>query len=187
MKTLVLADFDNFRNKNRNSDFDFEISVSKIKSAIAKVEKAITNEEILVRLYGGWLNEFGKFTPRAQILLRFLPDLRTRIGRKIVKSELALGILGSSPRENIRCLHLSSQNKQKMVDTLISVDAVKSSEYTELVVFSKDTDLLPPILEASHSKRIILVTSKCEAIDSNIVLLNSKNILLMNTLGEVYA
>jgi uncharacterized LabA/DUF88 family protein len=185
MAALVLADFDNFRSPKNYDELECELTLLKIKSAIKKIERFLENEDILVRLYGGWIDEKGKYTLRGQSLMRSTYHLRTRIGRKTVKPEIALGVIGSG--RLINGLFLSNRKEQKMVDTLIAVDSLRANDFSELVFLSMDTDLLPPVLHVSETKKVILITSKCETIDSNLDALNSNKVLTFTTDGEIYA
>lgn len=152
---LCLIDYDNARSV---TDYDISDMDQNISLIISAVSNLVTShfpgqDEIHLRLYGGWLNDRGQYTRNAQWLLTILPRVRGRHKHLLILPDLALA-LAAYPRYQIMGTFRKRNNKpsQKMVDTMIVLDALHYSKQSSdgLVVWSDDDDIAPAMLVASQ-------------------------------------
>jgi hypothetical protein len=103
-----------------------------------------------VRLYGGWIDEHGRYTQRAGWLLRGLPSLARRRHGVRLFSHLAT-CLCCSPRATLLGTFrpIGRSRGQKMVDTMLAIDATHyATSGFPFMVISDDDDLVPALLNA---------------------------------------
>lgn len=149
-------DFDNVMAVSSNqSAFEIEFGLSEIVSAtlayIQSCQSAVN--ELHIRLYGGWLDESGSFTLRGQHVSQSLSTVRgLRSGVRVMPAlTIALAAFPSHRLNGTLRSYPSGRNGQKMVDTMMAIDAVylADKEYDLMLLLSDDDDLLPAAITAS--------------------------------------
>jgi hypothetical protein len=152
---VALVDYDNVKIQEERNAGDVDINLAALVPIIvSEAEKALDQpKELLIRVYGGWIDEQGQHSLRAQWLLVGLGWYRGRSGGTIVKPTLVTSLACRTSDTLIGTVRksLSGGTRQKMVDNLIAVDAQYLSRDRNLpiVVFSDDDDLVPAALAAS--------------------------------------
>jgi hypothetical protein len=148
---VVLVDYDNVKTTEEKTAGDVLTNLAElIPAVVSEAERALVEpRELLIRVYGGWINELGHQSRRAQWLLTTLSWHRGRRGRMIVKPALvtslaccASDILLGTIRET------GTGTRQKMVDTMLCIDALYYTQGCGLpvLVVSDDDDLVPAAL-----------------------------------------
>ncbi len=150
MQVIAFVDFDNVQARAPQSSKDVEFIVEELLDKI--VDIAIRTEprisEIVVRFYGGWVDERGNFSNRALWALATLPNVRGLRQRIRILPDLAVA-LHSFPDDvligTVRYRYREGRAVQKMVDCLLSVDAIQlASQYPcGVLIVSDDDDLVP--------------------------------------------
>jgi hypothetical protein len=155
MQLFVLADYDNCKLiQNERTRNDVEYNIHHLSETIFEMFSHDSQEikEIRLRLYGGWISQEGAYTPRAEMLLSCLSDIRgLKNGIRMIP-ELATG-LAKYCTENLIGLLRTDRNppQQKMVDTLITVDALHLSKENNIAIVTDDDDLVPGAIAVSAS------------------------------------
>lgn len=140
-------------------------------------------EDLNVRFYGGWRDVAGRNTPRADWLLASLPRFRTRFHGVRVRPSLATELI-VRPSEPLVATY--KDGAQKMVDVMLSVDAVALALAREasVVLVSDDEDFVPGTVVSGHyAERAthILLLRRARPIGS------SPNDALIQSLGVIIA
>lgn len=108
--------------------------------------------ELQVRLYGGWLDERGQATGRADWIYRVVGDMRGRRNGVRVLPQVATTI-ASCPDDALigLCRKRAGSREQKMVDTMMTVDLLHFAQERDaiLLVMSDDDDMVPGVLAAA--------------------------------------
>ena len=150
---LALVDYDNLRGFRRKSKADFEQHAADLIDILARVFRTAFPgvQELDVRFYGGWTDEYGLPSRDAHWLLETLPGLRGRRDGLIVRPSLATAMLQFPDlilRGTVRLQ--SRQRRQKMVDGMLGCDAVFAATegLTQVGVITGDEDLVPATLSA---------------------------------------
>jgi len=171
---FALVDYDNVKSIRREVSRDDVLqNLESILAQILSVRRQQFSDsaEVVMRLYGGWVDKNGAHTSIAQWMLTSIPHVRGRREGARIQPQLALSNLDSSFPSLAATL---VSGGQKMVDTLLVADACYiASEYEcPLLVYSDDTDVIPGVLHAARSNcRVGLLRSKLggEAINDRIM------------------
>lgn len=147
LQCFVLVDYDNVKPINEGRVDDVEHNLNQIANAAARLrrEHFPTVHEVVLRLYGGWVGINGKHTYRAGMLTRVLSTARGRRHGTRVSPEIAYSLLC---RPAARLVGTLRGPTQKMVDTMICIDAVFASTQTNcpVAVLSDDDDMVPGLI-----------------------------------------
>ncbi len=150
---VALVDYDNVKpGEDRNVGDVVSNLADVVPKVVLEAHGAFEQpKELLVRVYGGWVDERGQHSRRAQWLLTGLPWYRGRSGSTIVKPTLVTCLACRNADILIGTVRYSSAGlRQKMVDNMITVDAlhfVRDCDFPVLL-FSDDDDLVPAALAA---------------------------------------
>ncbi len=151
---VVLVDYDNLKPIDERATKDVTDNLIQIREwiAVALPSVPIKVKEVSLRIYGGWTDEKGAMTLRANWALaslskirglvngvRYLPLLPTSIAAKVIRLKGLYRLSRAVP-------------EQKMVDTLMAVDALHYCEGEPIVlaIATDDDDLVPVLLAASE-------------------------------------
>ena len=150
---LALVDYDNLRSFRRKSKVDFEQHAADLMDMLARVFRTVfpALQELDIRFYGGWTDEYGLPSRDAHWLLQTLPGLRGRRNGLIVRPSLATAMLQFPDlilRGTVRLQ--ARQRRQKMVDGMLGSDAVfvAAEGLIRVGVVTGDDDLVPATLSA---------------------------------------
>lgn len=108
-----------------------------------------TCRDVECRLYGGWVDQQNRTTANAVHVLSSLHVLRGRRNRQLFRPTLVM----KGFRHNERLVGTYRSNRrppcQKMIDTLITVDALHLATYPDslILLVSNDDDFTPPLIE----------------------------------------
>jgi hypothetical protein len=165
MRVFVLVDYDNVKPERRDdTDDDVFFNANSISDTVLGCAGRIFSgcTEIAIRLYGGWLDTRGAFTPRAQALLRSVARLRGLRAGTRVNADIALSLLSRPQVRLIGTLRVREQRpEQKMVDSMICVDAMHLVANGELsIVYSDDDDVVPGVIGSQASLGAIALLRK---------------------------
>lgn len=159
MNLIALVDYDNIKWIQEDKSFgDTEQNLELIADFLAKLVARDHPEvvEIRARLYGGWLDESGRFTREAEWSLALLSRIRGRRGAILLKPELALA-LAVRPADRLLGLMrlMPKRRRQKMVDGLMTADAIHyaSTGPEVLLLLSDDDDLVPAAVAAGEQRK----------------------------------
>ena len=150
---LALVDFHNFMQREDSASAVVSAAEDAVESVAAAFADSGNVAEVDIRLYGGWLDEAGHTSPNAATLLSALPQLRGRRKGMVVRPELATAMMVDPALRLHGTVRLRTRRRrEKMVDQMIGCDAMflagSIGDRTEVVVFSSDDDLIPPMLMA---------------------------------------
>jgi hypothetical protein len=105
---------------------------------------ALDSRELAVRLYGGWFDQSGRLTARGGWILDNLPLFRTRMNGLRVLPTLASALVCYPDVKLIGTHRSDAPLRQKMVDTMLTVDAITLALNVEqFVIVSDDEDFTP--------------------------------------------
>lgn len=109
------------------------------------------SQELLCRLYGGWMTLDSQLTQRAVWLLAELSNFRRKTGPHRLRLTMAREIIA---RSDLTLIGTYQNNSQKMVDGMLSVDVIELSaeKDTSLAFVSDDDDFVPAIIAASETR-----------------------------------
>lgn len=155
---LVLADFDNLRAVRFSTHKDVEdvidAFVEHLATWIRTASPATTYVD--VRLYGGWRTTGGGGTTHASWAEIACSNVRGVRGGIRFRPTLAVSLL-QLPGVVFNGTHRrrSGRRTQKMVDTMLAIDAVHSATALQIpvVVASNDEDLTPAIAVAASTRQ----------------------------------
>ena len=159
---LALVDYDNLRGFRRKSKADVEQHAAALIAMLARVFRTLSPDlqELDIRLYGGWTDEYGLPSRDAHWLLQTLPTLRGRRNGLIVRPSLATVMLQFPDlvlRGTVRVQ--SGKKHQKMVDGMLGCDAIFAATegLTQVGVVTGDDDLVPAALsaDAANTERTV--------------------------------
>lgn len=150
MQVIALVDFDNVQaivpRNSKDIEFIVDELLDKLVDSAKRVEPHVS--EITVRLYGGWVDERGNFSDRAQWAIATLPNVRGRRQQVRIQPHLAVA-LHVFPDDvligTLRYRYRERRAIQKMVDCLIAVDAIQLADQYPcgVLIVSDDDDLVP--------------------------------------------
>lgn len=112
-----------------------------------------------LRLYGGWTDEFGYYTPQAQQLLTLLHRFRRRVKGHLLYPRLVETVAPLPQARLIGTLRVDCRRpRQKMVDALMNVDLAQLtiSGWSGVAVISSDDDCVPGLLVAKMTPMVWL-------------------------------
>ncbi len=150
---IALVDYDNVRTKDERTPGDVVMNLGEIiPPIVAEAERSLAQpRELVVRVYGGWVNERGHQSRRAQWLLTALAWYRGRRGNAIVKPSLVTALACRSSDVLLGTVRESETGvRQKMVDAMLGLDALHFARDQSLpvLIVSDDDDLVPAALSA---------------------------------------
>lgn len=153
LQSIVLIDYDNVRPRPERASGDVEATLARLRALTLAVGAKLLGgrAEVSIRLYGGWLDERGYFTQQACWVANLVEHLRGRHGQVLLKADLALTTL-CRPRDRLVGTMRSSAEgvRQKMVDTMLAVDAIHAlkDRAVHVVLMTDDDDLVPAAMLA---------------------------------------
>lgn len=150
---IALVDYDNVKLQQDKNPGDVSMNLADlVPVVVSEARKALDQpRELLLRVYGGWIDEHGLQTTRAQWLLVGLSCFRGRTGPTIVKPMLVTALACRSTDTVVGTVRQTSSGlRQKMVDNMIALDALYFARDHRLPVllFSDDDDLVPTAIVA---------------------------------------
>jgi hypothetical protein len=151
---VVLIDYDNVKLSTERNVGDVGANLADVLPVVVKeaIEALSNPEELLVRVYGGWIDENGRHSRRAEWLLTELSWYRGRSGPTIVKPSLVTSLACRTMDTLVGTVRQTpSGARQKMVDNLLAIDAMYFARDCghAIMVFSDDEDLVPAALASS--------------------------------------
>lgn len=155
MSGLALVDYDNICKPPIRSTADAEIQTHSLIDRLVQTFRVAVPalQELDVRLYGGWTDEYGSPSPLATWLHQVLPTFRSRRSGLMVRPALATAMI-RFPETILRgTVRLQARpRRQKMVDGMLGCDALLAAETTtdEVAIVTDDDDLVPAAL-SSHA------------------------------------
>jgi uncharacterized LabA/DUF88 family protein len=153
VEAVVLVDYDNILGRRlERSLADAEANLLEIAEVLAGecVNVIPTIHEIELRLYGGWITERGQYSRRAQMLLATLASARKKFHGVMIRPELVFRLAKTAHARFVGTLREHrNPTQQKMVDTLMAVDALILSETSAIFLATDDDDLVPAIVAAA--------------------------------------
>jgi hypothetical protein len=159
---LALIDYDNVRARDELNERDVESNLLQIVSTVvAEAAREFHRpRELLLRVYGGWVDEQAQRTRRGQWVLVGLTWYRGRSGPTIVKPTLVMS-LACRPRDILvgTARQTPKGLRQKMVDSMVAIDVrhFARNAGAQIIVYSDDDDLVPGLLSATtydHTVRV---------------------------------
>lgn len=155
-------DYDNVQQlspEKRIEDVAFNINRIADLVAMARLECFPECHEVVMRLYGGWIDMRGQLTYRADWLYRVLHTVRGRRHGARITPEVALSLLCHPDQKLIGTYRSGTQ---KMVDTMLCADIVYASRETAcpIGILSDDDDMVPGLVFASTIRRGALCSRK---------------------------
>jgi hypothetical protein len=155
---VALVDYDNVKTKQDRSAGDVGVNLADLLPALINETANLPErpKELLVRVYGGWIDERGRQSQRAQWLLAGLAWYRGRRGPTIIKPSLVTALACRTSDTLVGTIRQTPTGfRQKMVDILIAIDAIYFARDCghAVVIFSDDDDLVPAALAASSMVR----------------------------------
>jgi hypothetical protein len=151
---FALVDYDNVRGRDEDNERDVESNLLEIvPRVVAEAGREFQRpRELLLRIYGGWIDEKGQRTRRGEWVLVGLTWYRGRSGPTIVKPALVTS-LACRPADTLvgTARQTPGGLRQKMVDSMVAVDARHFARDLEsqVIVYSDDDDLVPGLLSAT--------------------------------------
>jgi len=106
-----------------------------------------------IRLYGGWLDEYGYFSHTAQRILPELRHFRGRRGATRFATSLALTLRGVPTCRLLGSVRSKgTRHRQKMVDGMMTLDIFHAAvDCSAVAIVSDDDDLVPAALLTARS------------------------------------
>ncbi len=159
MHGIALVDYDNVRHRNLSGRFqaaraDHELWATDLVSEVTLACRRALPDlvELDLRLYGGWTDENGRWSPSAEWLLPLVTSLRGRRHGILVRPVLAVAMT-RFPLVKLRgTIRLQSRRRrQKMVDGMLGFDALHFARNAAhplgmLTIVSDDDDMIPALL-----------------------------------------
>lgn len=148
---VILVDYDNVRTiRDERTAGDVANNLSDVVPlSVAQAARIFGAKEVAFRLYGGWIDDKGVHSRKAQWLRTGLSWYRGRHSGAIVKPSLVTSLACRSMDTLLGTVRRSPMGlQQKMVDSMMVVDAIHycRDECLPIMVFSDDEDLLPAAL-----------------------------------------
>jgi len=160
---IVLVDYDNIRPIAEQATNDAADNLIRIREWIADAltQIPVKVNEVSLRIYGGWTDEQGTLTRKGNWVLASLSNVRGLLNGVRYLPYLPISIAAKQLR--LKGLYRTNRSlpEQKMVDTLMAVDALHfcEGEPVVLAIATDDDDLVPVLLAASmkHCKACCLL------------------------------
>ena len=151
MRLIALVDYDNVRATPERTPTDAALNLEELVDRIVLLTRANhpDAEEIDLRLYGGWITEAGHYSRNAQWLMGALPIARGRRDGIRLKAHLVTNPVCQPSKLLIGTVRLRTKPvRQKMVDGLMTIDAIHLASHpeVEVLIISDDDDLIPCVL-----------------------------------------
>jgi hypothetical protein len=147
----ALVDYDNAREIRREiTASDVQANLDRIASRVAEHAKTYAGAlEVRMRLYGGWTDLEGRYTRQAERVMAAVESVRGTRGRVRVMPEVAT-TLAAAPAYELKGLHRVRDGipVQKMVDTVLCIDAVHLGRFGAVAIVSDDDDIMIGALAA---------------------------------------
>lgn len=144
---LAFIDYDNVRVAPERTALDVALNLTelldRLTDSVGAAFPAAT--EIDARLYGGWVGEDGRYSRLAEWTFGALHQLRGRRNGIRLRPQMVISA-ACQPRDvligTVRLL--SRPKRQKMVDGLLTIDALHlSDEEADFLLVSDDDDFVP--------------------------------------------
>lgn len=180
---IALVDYDNVKTLPDRSKSNVVENLSEMIPKLVAEARAYNSEvsELIVRFYGGWLDECGRYSRNAEWMLTSLAWYRGRYSGVIVKPSLAISIAVFSKSPIVGTLRgWPKDPKQKMVDSMIAMDTIEFSKQSlsPVLLTSDDDDLVPAALSAADkAKCLVLLRMRREGWGLNDHLLRQRGVL----------
>lgn len=149
----TLVDYDNATERPERVLSDTMVNLTVLVNRLTRKVSSIVpdSEELLVRLYGGWITLGNQLTHRANWLLAALPNFRKKFGPLRVRITIAREIVA---RSDLTLIGTYQNSEQKMVDGMLSVDLLELSPQrdTSLVLVSDDDDFVPAVVASAERR-----------------------------------
>ncbi|HEX2830375.1 MAG TPA: hypothetical protein VHP37_28820 [Burkholderiales bacterium] len=161
LDAVVLVDYDNIKPSDEITTKDAADNLIQIRAWVdqALAQLPVRIREVQFRIYGGWTDERGGFTRRGNWVLASLSHVRGLLSGVRYLPALPTSIAAKQLR--LRGLYRSAGAAmiQKMVDTLMAVDAMHfcESEPIVLAIATDDDDLVPALMAASIKTKVCKV------------------------------
>lgn len=154
---VALIDYDNVKGGHERARRDVDENLAELIPVIVQEARQLgaTISELVIRLYGGWIDERGRQSRNAQWLLAGLPWHRGRREGVIVKPAIATAIVAHADQVLIGSLRGWPEAPcQKMVDCMLAVDAIEFAlqGVAAVLIVSDDDDLVPAALAARRRR-----------------------------------
>jgi len=195
MPIIAFLDYDNVKPAKDNTKTDvvynLELLIEKISTFAS--HKLVRKEELVIRIYGGWINENGQFSQSAEWILSVLSSLRSRKNNLMIKPSLITSAV-CMPAEHLKGLVRVNTRpmRQKMVDSLLTVDALHIAQYVDNTIFivSDDDDFVPCAIALSqgiksNNVHLLRVREAGCALNDKILRKAGVNIVCINNLIEI--
>lgn len=151
---LALIDYDNVRTRDEHNMRDVESNLLEIvPTVVAEARREFHSpRELLMRVYGGWVDEQSQHTRRGEWVLVGLTWYRGRSGSTIVKPALATSLACRTRDMLVGTARQTPKGpRQKMVDNMLAVDVRHFGRDigAQVMVYSDDDDLVPGLLSTT--------------------------------------
>jgi hypothetical protein len=155
MQLYALVDYDNVKpvRKERGKE-DVEFNLDAIATLAARIRRRTYPEcsDVVIRLYGGWVDIAGSYTAVGAWLYQSISTMRGRREGARILPEIALNVIQHGLPQLIGTYRGGGQ---KMVDTLIVADAsIIVFKYSCPIIFmSDDEEMLPGAISSAINGR----------------------------------
>lgn len=122
--------------------------------------------ELRARLYGGWVDEYGLESWKAELIRQGISRTPNRYGRCRIRAALATSSLHAAHHRLKGTVRIVAKRpRQKMVDELLTSDAAWVAYHWQcrMMMFGDDDDLVPATLAAAKSPGVVLCRSRSRA------------------------
>lgn len=157
--TFALIDYDNViiaKDERCSLDVRNNLTILVNEIVLFVSSRVPSTEELIVRIYGGWLTKTNEYTARATWLLTEIPTFRRRFGRLRVKPNLTDAMLAFPDAPLCGTYRKNSEiEQQKMVDGMIAIDMLCIAQQIggHIILVSDDDDFVPALMYCAYSKR----------------------------------
>lgn len=153
-EVISLVDYDNVCIQRNTTPADVVLNLSEILNNLrhALDAHAFQADELSVRLYGGWIDEKGRYTRVAEWILAELPNQRGLRNGVRMLPRLVTSLAPGPVVSLVGTYRIDSKRpRQKMVDSMLVVDALHfaEAEGQALIMASDDDDFVPVALATS--------------------------------------
>lgn len=168
MLVYALIDYDNVKTGPDRTATETALNLGTMVNSISNRARAIlpSAAELVLRFYGGWTYKDGTRTQLGQQLVQELARCRGRRNGVVLRPSLAVSVAAQPGYELRGTYRADQENGQKMVDSMIVVDALYFAriEQSAVAIWSDDDDLVPAVLAGASlkSKRSHLILFRRE-------------------------
>lgn len=152
VEAIALVDYDNVRlHRREDTEAAHEENLEDIVARLATYAKSeIRPREIALRLYDGWVSATNQLTQRANRVLKSLGAARVRREGITFRAEMVFAPALAPTRRLVGTFrHQAGTPVQKMVDSMLCLDAIYFSEISATMIASDDDDIFVGALAAS--------------------------------------